>query len=57
MNTEVVFLKRRNSIKKILGILIALGGAVVLIECVPLWIWYTTLGVLCIILILLFLIR
>ncbi|WP_199873018.1 hypothetical protein [Inediibacterium massiliense] len=50
-------MKRRNSIKKILGILIALGGAVVLIECVPLWIWYTTLGVLCIILILLFLIR
>ncbi|WP_165000304.1 hypothetical protein [Anaerophilus nitritogenes] len=50
-------MKRRNSIKKILGILLALSGAVVLIECVPLWIWYAALAGLCMILIVMFFIR
>ncbi|WP_168198261.1 hypothetical protein [Crassaminicella thermophila] len=44
---------KRRLIRKILGILLALGGTIILIEYIPLWIWYCVLGGLCIIFLLL----
>ena len=35
-------------LKRLLGITIALGGAIILIEIIPLWIWYCILGGLCV---------
>ncbi|MFZ5966324.1 MAG: hypothetical protein ACOYVK_04030 [Bacillota bacterium] len=40
-------------LRKIFGISLALAGAIILIEFIPLWVWYCILGGLCIVFLLL----
>ena len=40
----VIFLRRPYLIRKIFGILLALTGSVIIVEMIPLWLWYGILS-------------
>ncbi|WP_190014666.1 hypothetical protein [Geosporobacter subterraneus] len=45
-------MRRIRIMRRVFGILLALIGAIILIEMIPLWIWYSILGGLCLLFIL-----